>query len=93
LALIGVYITDHNELPQGDGTEQNFLDRERAALGDDADLFATPADKIATVEEGEDDLLGGDFSAPTGGTQGEEDLDFASSFPAIDNRNEVSRTM
>ncbi|KIX06004.1 uncharacterized protein Z518_03978 [Rhinocladiella mackenziei CBS 650.93] len=72
----------------------NFLDRERALLGEDAELFAAH-DKsgVATVEDGDDDLLGGDgdfTSAParlSGGAQNELD-DFESSFPAIDTRND-----
>lgn len=68
----------------------DFLARERAALGDDANLFSTPGDNTATVEDGDDDLLGGgggDYqaAAPSGGEMGE----FESSFPAIDTQNEV----
>lgn len=74
----------------GDG---DFLARERAALGEDADLFSTGNDKRqTTVEDGDDDLLGGDFS---GGAQqqstnqmGDFD-DFESSFPAVDTTNDV----
>jgi hypothetical protein len=50
-------------------------------LGDDADQFTTGNDGAAFVEDGDDDLLGG------GG--GEEVTEFESSFPAIDDRNEV----
>lgn len=80
-----------------DSTAQgSFLERERALLGEDADLFAAN-DKpgAATVEDGDDDdLLGGgdDFvSAPQGsGGAAQNDLDsFESSFPAIDTRNDV----
>ena len=92
----GLYLLDptseHATIPEGDGTEQNFLDRERAALGDDAALFATPADKICTMEDDrEDDLLGGDMgeTPATGGASNGIDLDFESSFPELDNRNEV----
>lgn len=83
--------TDHTGIPHGTtGDEQNFLDRERAALGDDADLFATPGDNVATVEDGEEDLLGGDMSTPptASGAHDEDISGFESSFPAIDNRNE-----
>lgn len=73
----------------GDG---DFLARERAALGEDADMFATGNDsRQTTVEDGDDDLLGGDFS---GGAQhrappGADELDtFESSFPAVDTTNE-----
>lgn len=67
----------------------NFLDRERALLGDDAAQFASENDKLATVEDGDDDLLGGDtsFQANTGSQEMEG---FESSFPAIDTTNEVS---
>lgn len=41
---------------------------------------------MATVEDGGDDLLGGDFQANVGG---EEMSGFESSFPAIDTTNEV----
>jgi hypothetical protein len=69
----------------------SFLDRERAALGDDADLFSSGNEQTATVEDGDNDLLGGDFSEvqqPALGADA-DDLDFESSFPAIDTRNEV----
>jgi hypothetical protein len=44
----------------------DFLARERAALGEDAQQFTTSGDNAATVEEGDDDddLLGGGMSAP-----------------------------
>lgn len=63
----------------------DFLARERALLGDDADQFATPADNAATA--GDDDLLGGGEShqAPADHEMG----GFESSFPAIDTSNEV----
>lgn len=77
----------------------SFLEREKAALGDDADLFSSNNDKQATIEDGDDDLLGGDFSAPSNGTQqrsggdmmdDDEDMDdFESSFPAVDTSNAV----
>ena len=75
----------------------DFLERERAALGEDADFFsANDAPKqSATVEDGDDDLLGGgdDFSAPQQHQQSgglDSDLgDFESSFPAIDTQNDV----
>lgn len=64
-------------------TENDFLARERAALGEDADQFATPQDRVAEGIEGEDDLLGG----------GEHSVDagFESSFPSIETQaqNEV----
>lgn len=70
----------------------SFLDRERAALGDDADLFSSGNEQTATVEDGDNDLLGGDFSEvqQTSLDAEADELDgFESSFPAIDTRNEV----
>ncbi|GAM40739.1 hypothetical protein TCE0_039f13323 [Talaromyces pinophilus] len=64
----------------------DFLARERAALGDDADQFATPNDQAATVED--DDLLGGDDYVPQQGGSAEIS-GFESSFPAIDTQNEA----
>ncbi|KAG0647630.1 Clathrin light chain [Hyphodiscus hymeniophilus] len=58
----------------------DFLSREKALLGDDANQFSTGNDNAAFIEDGDDDLLGG------GG--GEEVTEFESSFPAIDTRNE-----
>ena len=78
----------------GESADTNdFLSRERALLGDDADQFATPNDNAATVEdagdEDEDDLLGG-TSVGEGGGGGSSDMaGFESSFPAIDTSNEV----
>ncbi|EME84687.1 uncharacterized protein MYCFIDRAFT_152903 [Pseudocercospora fijiensis CIRAD86] len=74
-----------------DGVDEpsDFLARERAALGDDAEMFTTSADNAATVAnvaEDDDDLLGGGGggSAPANG-----DMmgDFESSFPAVDTSN------
>jgi len=65
----------------------DFLSRERALLGDDADQFSTPHDNNAraTVEDDDDDLLGG------GGGGGGADMGaFESSFPSVDTGNEVS---
>lgn len=90
--------TDSSFLGQVEARDVNteggssFLDRERAALGDDADLFASSGDNIASVEDvGEDDLLGGGSSYPT---DGHNDMSgFESSFPAIDDTNEVGGTL
>lgn len=60
----------------------DFLSREKALLGEDADQFATGNDSTAFVDAG-DDLLGG-------GGDNEEVTEFESSFPAIDTQNEVS---
>ena len=71
--------------------DEDFLSRERALLGDDAAQFASANDHTATatVEDGDDDLLGG--GGNYNGTQsGGDDIgQFESSFPAVDNRNEV----
>lgn len=73
----------------GDDAGDDFLSRERALLGDDADQFASEGDKLATVEDGDDDLLGGDFGGQTS-ADSQEVSGFESSFPAIDTSNEVS---
>ncbi|KAI9792176.1 MAG: hypothetical protein M1816_002716 [Peltula sp. TS41687] len=79
----------------------DFLAREKAALGDDADLFATPHDHLpkapGTVQDhndeddnDEDDLLGGGGSMDDGdGFDGKGMSDFQTSFPAIDTDNAV----
>ncbi len=78
----------------------SLLERERALLGEDADLFAAnDIPGAATVQDGDDDdddLLGGDdgdFTSapaqPSGDAGGNELKDFESSFPAIDARNNV----
>jgi len=75
----------------------DFLARERAALGEDAQQFTTSGDNAATVEEGDDDddLLGGGMSAPSAPSNGNfgdfnDDVgDFESSFPAVDTQNEA----
>jgi hypothetical protein len=81
-------IVDRQSAQKGDAFEaasgDDFLSREKALLGDDADQFATGNDASAFVDD-DDDLLGG------GGAKagGEEVTEFESSFPAIDTRNEV----
>jgi len=60
----------------------DFLSREKALLGDDADQFATGNDNAAFLDDDED-LLGGGS-----GGRGEEVTEFESSFPAIDTQNE-----
>ncbi|KAM3081127.1 Clathrin light chain [Clarireedia jacksonii] len=67
-----------------DAGADDFLSREKAILGDDANLFSTENDNAAFVEDGDDDLLGGGG----GGGGSEEVIEFESSFPAIDTRNE-----
>ncbi|KAI9815480.1 MAG: hypothetical protein M1827_002614 [Pycnora praestabilis] len=73
----------------GSGTTSHFLDREKAALGDDANQFSSPNDASATVEDGDDDLLGGGDGMTGGNIDGDGMDDFQSSFPAIDSSNEV----
>ena len=76
--------TEIRDLPTDGAT---FLERERAALGEDADQFATPQDNLATVEDaGDDDLLGGG-AVQVGGAA--DITGFESSFPAIDTRNDA----
>jgi hypothetical protein len=71
----------------GDSNDtDDFLSRERALLGDDADQFASENDKLATVED-DDDLMGGDFNQANVGGQAMDG--FESSFPAIDTTNDV----
>ncbi|KAE9964383.1 hypothetical protein BLS_008395 [Venturia inaequalis] len=69
----------------------SFLERERAALGEDADLFTSANDNLATVEDaGEDDLLGGGGNNNFLSNGNDDDLSgFESSFPAIDTTNDV----
>lgn len=69
----------HDLLDGGGDSTDDFLSRERAALGDDADQFASPGDNAG-------DLLGG--GGQTNGTS-EEELQFRSSFPEVDGRNDV----
>jgi len=82
----------HDDLDASPSGAASFLDRERAALGDDADLFATPSDNMATVEDAgddddDDDLLGGGgHSFQTDGATS----DFETAFPSIDTTNDVS---
>lgn len=89
-----IFYAGQTEVRSGGADDGDFLARERAALGDDAELFggANPA-RQTTVEDDDDDLLGGggDF-APSGQNRGEqfEDLDdFESSFPVVDTSNNV----
>jgi hypothetical protein len=69
-------------------SEDDFLARERAALGEDADQFATPQDHVAAAGGGDDLLDGGDD------TPAEELGQFESSFPSVETQaqNEVRIT-
>ena len=79
-----------NGISGHDGAGDDFLTRERAALGDDAAQFASADDNAATVEDGDDDLLGGGGGYGGGHAGSEEITKFESSFPAMDTRNQVS---
>ncbi|KAJ5549839.1 Clathrin light chain [Penicillium sp. DV-2018c] len=69
-----------------DATEGDFLARERAALGEDADQFATTHDDVADhTVGGDDDLLGG------GDEPVEEIGQFESSFPSVETQNQNER--
>ncbi|KAJ9221982.1 hypothetical protein DTO169C6_5611 [Paecilomyces variotii] len=71
----------------GADNADDFLARERALLGEDAEQFATPNDATAAAEAtvaDDDDLIGGDL--PQGAS--EEIPGFESSFPAIETQNE-----
>ncbi|KAL6229971.1 hypothetical protein BDW75DRAFT_245262 [Aspergillus navahoensis] len=74
------------EAIETNGTDENdFLARERALLGDDADQFATAQDATHT-DVNNDELLGDQTEAQAGA--GPEISGFESSFPAIDIQNE-----
>ncbi|KAJ5090219.1 Clathrin light chain [Penicillium argentinense] len=64
--------------------QDDFLARERAALGEDADQFATPQDNVAG---GDDDLLGGGSND----TPAEEIGQFESSFPSMETQAQNER--
>ncbi len=85
----GAHADDDNIL------DDDFLTRERAALGDDAAQFSSPGDNYhgsATVEDGDDDLLGGGDDYHGGNVGGEQATEFESSFPALDMNNSVRPT-
>lgn len=62
-----------------DPSTDDFLAREKAILGDDADKFATAEDDAAFQAGGDGDLLGG----------GDETAQFESQFPDLSGPNEV----
>jgi hypothetical protein len=70
-------IKDASDAPSA----SNFLERENAILGDDANQFATVED--ADFDDGDDDLLGGGMASPGNNAQ------FESQFPDITSPNEV----
>ncbi|ERT02370.1 uncharacterized protein SPSK_05469 [Sporothrix schenckii 1099-18] len=61
----------------------DFLARERAILGDDANQFTTPGDSAAFTAGGDDNLLGGDSV---------ETAQFESSFPDLSAQNQAATT-
>lgn len=65
--------------PSADPSTDDFLAREKAILGDDADNFATADDDALFQTGGDDDLLGG----------GDETAQFESQFPDLSGPNEV----
>ena len=74
------------------GGDDDFLARERAALGDDADLFTGPGDSAMHQSQSnaaEEDLLGGDDSFGSTNLGSGETKQFGSSFPALDTTNHV----
>ena len=73
----------------GDGAEEDFLRREKAALGDDAARFASAGDNAVTMEDGNDDLLGGGGDNDKAAASGGGLTEFESSYPAVDTRNDV----
>ena len=76
--------------PVSDGAGDDFLARERAALGDDAALFASSNDNTATLQDGADDLLGGEGGYNEANQGKEEITEFESSYPAVNTQNNVS---
>ncbi|KAI9367532.1 clathrin light chain [Aspergillus egyptiacus] len=73
------------EAVETNGNDENdFLARERALLGDDAEQFATAQDHVASsTDVNNDELLG-----PEEASAAPEVSGFESSFPAIDTQNE-----
>ena len=80
-------------------TDDDFLARERAALGDDAAQFSQPGEttntnsgsggarNMASVEDGGDDLLGGDVQQQEQ-QGGDEFMQFEDSYPNVETGNE-----
>ena len=69
------------------------MSREKALLGEDAEQFVTaddPSKASATLEDGDDDLLGGGEDAFAASASHHQGLsNFESSFPVIETTNEV----
>ena len=85
----------HLDLDPTNSSDADFLTREKAALGADADFFTSADDNLhasGTIQdEDEEDLLGGGDATGGGNGGGQTGMsDFHSSFPAIDSGNSVS---
>lgn len=65
--------------PSADASADDFLAREKAILGEDAEVFATAGDDVA-FNDGDDDLLGGGDG---------ETAQFEQQFPDLSGPNEV----
>jgi hypothetical protein len=72
-------VKDTSDVPSA----SNFLEREKAVLGDDATQFATVED--AEFDDGDDDLLGGGGGVSSPGNNAA----FESQFPDLSGPNEV----
>ena len=60
-AAVLTLVTGNTDVKPDSNGQNDFLERERALLGDDATLFnAGDRPTVATVQDGDDDLLGGD---------------------------------
>lgn len=71
-----------------DPSADDFLAREKAILGDDADNFVTADDGAAFQTVG-DDLMGGGDLLGGGGGGGDETAQFEQQFPDLSGANEV----
>ena len=72
----------------GSPSATNFLEREKALLGDDANQFATVEE--AGFDDDDNDLLGGGLDSSAGAGAGiETDAAFESQFPDLSAGNEV----
>lgn len=91
--LLGGNETVGDNSQHNSNVDEDFLTRERAALGDDADLFTSANDKTTSSNVQDEDLLGGDYNGDyNGGNRGGEEItEFESSFPSVDTQNEVMR--
>lgn len=72
--------------------DDDFLTREKAALGDDAAQFASAGEnarRVPRIEADDGDLLGGDDNYESGQYTENGADDLQTSFPAIDTSNEV----